>query len=143
MIPSSSASSSSASPSLLSFSPRRHFLGIPGSLSSLIGSQPSPDGKGTIPVIIVQDAKKIWKEFDYIIDVREKPEVDEGAIPGSVHIPLANLMANPSRSELKGKKVLVYCKAGIRSAKAVQALQNVGIDAVNLGGGYMAWIGDK
>jgi rhodanese-related sulfurtransferase len=122
---------------------KRHFLGVPGVLSTSIGQQPAPDGHGTIPVVLVGDAKKMWSEFEAVVDVREKNEVDEGMIPGALHIPLAVLLANPKRSELQGKKVLVYCRAGIRSAKGVQALQNAGIDAVNLGGGYLAWQGDK
>lgn len=122
---------------------RRHFLGIPGSLSQTIGQQPAPDGDGTIPVVLVADAKTIWNKFDVIVDVREKNEVDEGMIPGAVHMPLATVIAQPSRPELEGKKVLVYCRAGIRSAKAVQAMQRAGIDAVNLAGGYLAWQGDQ
>jgi len=42
--------------------PRRGFLSPPGSKSAIIGTQPTPDGQGTIPVVLVADAKKIWKE---------------------------------------------------------------------------------
>lgn len=116
---------------------------MPSSLSGKIAEQPAPDGHGTIPVVLVSDAKTIWKDFGAIVDVREEAEVAAGAIPGAQNIPLAKVLADPNIAALKGKKVLVYCKAGIRSAKAVQAMQKVGIDAVNLGGGFLAWQGDQ
>lgn len=131
---------SSSSSALL----RRSFFSPPGNKSGTISTQLSPDGKGTIPVVLVSDAKKIWNEFDAIVDVREASEVAEGMIPGAIHIPLGEVEANPKQAKLAGKKqVLVYCRGGIRSAKAVAALQGVGIKSVNLGGGYLAWQGDQ
>lgn len=133
-----------ARPALVSSPARRGFFSPPGSKSGLISTQPSPDGKGTIPVVIIQDAKKIWNEFDAIVDVREAAEVAEGMIPGAMHIPLGQILENPKQPALAGKKqVLVYCRAGLRSAKAVAAMQGAGIKAVNLGGGYLAYTGDK
>lgn len=123
-----------------SHTPRRHFLGVPGSLSQTIGEQPAPDGKGTIPVVLASDARSIWNEFGCIVDVREKHEVDEGMIEGAIHRPLGMILENPKQPEFAGKKCLVYCRAGIRSAKAVQAMQNAGIDAVNMGGGFLAYL---
>lgn len=76
--------------------------------------------------------------------MREASEVAEGMIPGATHIPLGEILASPKQAALAGKKqVLVYCRAGIRSAKAVAAMQGAGIKAVNLGGGYLAYLGDK
>jgi len=124
-------------------SSRRTFFSPPGSKSGSIGTQPSPDGKGTISVVLVSDYKAIAGDFGAIVDVREPAEVAAGAIPGAVNIPLKQIEDNPNQTQLKGKKVLVYCRAGIRSAKAVAAMQGAGIDAVNLGGGYLAWEGDK
>ena len=40
-------------------------------------------------------------------------------IPGAIHIPLGQVEAHPNQTQFKGKKVLVYCRGGIRSAKAV------------------------
>lgn len=94
--------------------------------------------------MLVPDAKKIWDDFDTVVDVREANEVAEGMIPGAVHIPLGKILENPRINTLQDKKqILVYCRSGIRSANAVQALKRVGVNAVNLGGGYLAWQGDK
>ena len=142
--PSSSSSSSSTPSFITSQPPSRSFLSPPGNKSALITSQPSPDGEGSIPCVLVSDAKRIWNEFDAIVDVREKNEVDEGMIAGAIHIPLGNILADPNIASLKDKKqVLVYCRAGIRSAKACAAMQKQGIKVVNLGGGYLAWQGDQ
>lgn len=141
--PAASTPTRPGAPLAAAAAPRRHFLGMPSSLSGKIGEQPAPDGQGTIPVVLVSDAKTIWNSFGAIVDVREEAEVAAGAIPGAQNIPLATILAEPNIAVLKGKKVLVYCRAGIRSAKAVQAMRKAGIDAVNLGGGYLAWQGDQ
>jgi sulfur-carrier protein adenylyltransferase/sulfurtransferase len=78
----------------------------------------------------------------YILDVREPNEFQISRIPGSTLIPLGQL---PSRlSELPpagdGREIVVHCKSGVRSAKAVTLLKEHGIDAKNLKGGILAWI---
>jgi rhodanese-related sulfurtransferase len=76
-----------------------------------------------------------------IVDVREDSEWNEQHIPGAIHIPLAQL--NGRISELKQYKdtpVITQCKAGGRSAKALEVLKSVGFTKVyNMDGGIMAW----
>ena len=75
-----------------------------------------------------------------LLDVREPQEYQICAIPGSTLIPLGDL---PSRLvELEGEReIVVHCKSGVRSAKAVKLLQEAGFaDAANLKGGILAWI---
>ncbi len=73
-----------------------------------------------------------------LLDVREDWEREIVRIGDSLHVPLADL---PDRvSELPvDKDIVVYCKMGGRSAKAVEFLQSVGLDAYNLAGGVDAW----
>lgn len=79
----------------------------------------------------------------YVLDVREPNEFQICRIPGSVLIPLAQL---PNRlSELPGpsdeRDVIVHCKMGGRSAKAVKLLHEQGFTrARNLKGGILSWI---
>jgi adenylyltransferase/sulfurtransferase len=40
---------------------------------------------------------------------------------------------------LKGRKLVVHCKMGGRSAKALGILQKSGIDGINVKGGINAW----
>ena len=78
----------------------------------------------------------------YLLDVRESQEFQIARIPGSTLIPLGQL---PQRlSELPtgpgSPEIIVHCKMGARSAKAVQFLKERGISARNLKGGILAWI---
>ncbi|WP_193213076.1 molybdopterin-synthase adenylyltransferase MoeB [Luteolibacter marinus] len=95
----------------------------------------------SLPSISVQDlAARIDAGDDlYILDVRQPEEEAEGTIPGAVLIPLGTL---PERiSELPaGREILVHCKAGGRSARAVKFLHEAGFpQAVNIDGGINAW----
>ena len=38
-----------------------------------------------------------------------------------------------------GKEIIVQCKSGARSARAVNQLKELGIEAKNLKGGILAW----
>ena len=72
-----------------------------------------------------------------VVDVREDAEWVHGHIEGAVHIPLMSL---PERtSEVPDGQVLVVCKVGARSARAVAYLAQAGHDAVNLDGGMLDW----
>ena len=76
----------------------------------------------------------------FLLDVREPQEHQICSIPGSVLIPLGEL---PNRiSELGGHKdVVVHCKSGVRSAKAVKIISDAGFTKVrNLSGGILRWI---
>ena len=76
----------------------------------------------------------------FILDVREPQEFEICRIPNSTLIPLGDL---PRRlSELEGKnEMVVHCKSGVRSAKAVKLLREAGFSrAKNLRGGILAWI---
>ncbi len=76
----------------------------------------------------------------FILDVREPQEYQICSIPGSTLIPLGDL---PSRlHELAGRgEMIVHCKSGVRSAKAVKLLREAGFaQARNLQGGILRWI---
>src|SRR5690242_13341549 len=78
----------------------------------------------------------------FILDVREPNEFQIARIPGSTLIPLGEL---PTRfaevpSGPGAPDVVVHCKMGGRSAKAVQQLLDRGYTNVkNLKGGILAW----
>ena len=79
----------------------------------------------------------------WILDVREPREFEICRIPGSTLIPLGEL---PKRlAEIPqgadAPDIVVHCKMGGRSAKAVALLRDHGItNARNLTGGILAWI---
>ncbi|WP_420437167.1 molybdopterin-synthase adenylyltransferase MoeB [Candidatus Poriferisocius sp.] len=76
-----------------------------------------------------------------LLDVREPDEFEQGAVPGSVHIPRGNLEPNvENRLTDKDAAVVVMCAGGVRSAFAAQTLQEMGYgDIVSMDGGFNRW----
>lgn len=82
-----------------------------------------------------------WNEVSgtdrVVVDVRDPQEYAHGNIPGALNIPLNDL--REQLGTLKGKKLLVHCQVGQRGHTAVRLLSELGVDAVNLDGGYLTW----
>ncbi|MHB1289190.1 rhodanese-like domain-containing protein, partial [Georgenia sp.] len=90
-----------------------------------------------------------------LLDVREAAERDIVIIPGAVHVPLAQVLADPTAvverigAAVAGTpgapdapdapEILVHCRSGARSARAARALAAVGARATNVDGGVLAW----
>jgi NADPH-dependent 2,4-dienoyl-CoA reductase/sulfur reductase-like enzyme/rhodanese-related sulfurtransferase len=72
-----------------------------------------------------------------LVDVRTESENQDGAIPGSVLIPVNDLRSRID--EVAGKEVVVHCAVGQRGHTAVQLLKGYGVKARNLSGGYTTW----
>jgi adenylyltransferase/sulfurtransferase len=74
-----------------------------------------------------------------IIDVRARTEYEIVHVPGAELIPVDDLDLHLGRLR-PDLRTLVYCKSGVRSARAVQMLQAHGFtDAASLSGGVIAW----
>ncbi len=81
------------------------------------------------------------------VDVRESHERQQGYIPQSIHASRGFLefvadpegpMHNPLLTP--GKRLVVYCASGGRSALAAKTLKDIGFPRVaSLAGGYQAW----
>jgi phage shock protein E len=70
-----------------------------------------------------------------IVDVRTEGEFEEGNVPGSINIPLHNIIDKVE--ELKAMQPLVLCcLSGGRSGQATAFLQAQGCDNVHNGGGW-------
>jgi sulfur-carrier protein adenylyltransferase/sulfurtransferase len=82
------------------------------------------------------------KDF-VLIDVRNPNEYDIAKIPGSVLIPLPDIEQGKGIEEVKaalnGHRLIVHCKMGGRSAKALTILKEAGIEGTNVKGGIQAW----
>jgi adenylyltransferase/sulfurtransferase len=99
-------------------------------------------GPGGIPEITVQDLKaRIDAGEDLqILDVREPHEVQICRIENSIVIPLGDVPKRATELDPK-RELIVHCKMGGRSAKAVAYLRENGYpQAVNLKGGILDWI---
>lgn len=82
------------------------------------------------------DWKQLVKNGAQIIDVRTPGEFNTGHIPGSVNMPLPNIVINLSGID-KSKPVITCCASGMRSAAAKRILKANGFAEVYNGGGWM------
>jgi|ERR671932_31476 rhodanese-related sulfurtransferase len=83
-----------------------------------------------------------------IVDIRaESQRARDGVIPGAHFVPRNELewRADPSSDwrdpvvSDPGRKLIVMCNAGYQSSLAAATLQDLGLDATDLEGGFQAW----
>jgi len=94
-----------------------------------------------VPTINAVELKKMFdrKEGFVLIDVREPFEYDICHIDQARLIPLGELPARLSELD-SADEIVLHCKSGSRSAKALRILQEAGFKkVVNLEGGITAW----
>ncbi len=73
-----------------------------------------------------------------LVDVREEMEVEMGTIEGSINMPLGDL--RDRLEELpKDKPIYVFCQVGLRGYLATRILEEHGMEAINLSGGYKTY----
>jgi len=95
-----------------------------------------------VPVTPAELKEKIEGRRDLtVIDVRSGAEcLEEGMIPGAVHIPLDELRDHIDQLD-KDRENVVYCATGLRSYLAVRVLMQKGFTRVmNLTGGTASWV---
>jgi molybdopterin/thiamine biosynthesis adenylyltransferase/rhodanese-related sulfurtransferase len=75
----------------------------------------------------------------FLLDVRNPPEFQICRIVGSTFLPLPELPARFQELD-PSREIIVHCKSGVRSAKAVAFLREQGFkNARNLKGGILEW----
>jgi sulfur dioxygenase len=99
--------------------------------------------------VSAREALALLDRIDTVfVDLREAAELERhGTIPGALHAPYGDLQKNVGANGVlhdlaatAGKKILLYCAYGERSAMAVQAAQDVGLkDTRHIEGGFDAW----
>ncbi len=96
---------------------------------------------------VEQVAAELEQENALLVDLREPNELEQGVIPGAVSAPrgMLEFYADPTspyhRNEFDpGRRVILHCAAGSRSALAADTLQQMGYTNVaHLDGGLKAW----
>ncbi len=74
----------------------------------------------------------------FLLDVREPDEWDAGHAPDGHHVPLGELESRLDEIP-SDVTVVCVCRGGGRSARAAEALANLGRVTINLAGGMRAW----
>ncbi|MGU3646995.1 ThiF family adenylyltransferase [Microbacterium sp. C23T] len=101
--------------------------------SSRVEAAPRP----AIPQLSPAEALAAQRAGAVLLDVREPFETERGVIPGSVLLPLGDVLADPSR--VGAPAVVVVCQVGMRAQRAAAALRDAGVEASVLAGGIDAY----
>jgi sulfur-carrier protein adenylyltransferase/sulfurtransferase len=116
------------------------FCGIPQAKAAEAQQQ------AEIPEMTVTDLKQVLDSgaTDYVLlDVRNPNEYEIAKIPGSTLVPLPDIENGQGvekvRSLVNSHRLIVHCKMGGRSMKALGILKAAGIDGTNVKGGIQAW----
>jgi rhodanese-related sulfurtransferase len=107
----------------------------------------------TVEVISAEGAAQILEKPDRagwnFIDVRESDEFAAGRIPGARNFPRGFLEVRADLEHYKrdpwledrGRKMILYCGGGHRSALASKSLQEMGFQRIlSLAGGWTGWV---
>lgn len=108
------------------------------------GIRGQPDEAADVPTITPREleARLRREEALDLVDVREPHEWDICRIEGARLAPLSSFSAQ-LRTLDSARDVVLYCRSGVRSAKALKQLQAAGFRKVwNLAGGILRWSDD-
>ncbi|MEQ1913962.1 MAG: rhodanese-like domain-containing protein [Sideroxydans sp.] len=98
-------------------------------------------GQASAAEVSVQQAQSMSQQGALLLDVREADEYAALHAPRAKLIPLGEVSARLKEIEAyKTKDIVVVCRSGRRSAKAVGILKDAGfIHVSNVQGGMIAW----
>ena len=87
--------------------------------------------------IEAKDIENLLKNKEFLLDVREDYEYQNGHIKGAVNLPLREILSQKDTLP-KDRDIYVYCRSAHRSADAVNFLKSLGFDKVhNIEGGFI------
>lgn len=105
------------------------------------GITPATEEPQGIEEITATDLKAEQEEGKdlFILDVRNPMEYEIASIEGAYLIPLDQLMNRVNELD-SARDIVVHCRSGVRSARAIEMLQEAGFRKLrNLKGGILAW----
>ena len=87
------------------------------------------------------ESARLREQGAILVDIREQDEVDQGIIPGAVHIPRGFLeMRIEETVRDRDTPLIVYCAGGVRSIFGAEALSDLGYrDVASMAGGFGGW----
>ncbi|EJU07806.1 rhodanese-like domain-containing protein [Fusobacterium hwasookii] len=87
--------------------------------------------------IKAKDVENLLKNKEFLLDVREDYEYQDGHIKGAVNLPLREILSQKD-SLPKDRDIYVYCRSAHRSSDAVNFLKSLGFEKVhNIEGGFI------
>ncbi|MGI9621368.1 MAG: molybdopterin-synthase adenylyltransferase MoeB [Acidimicrobiales bacterium] len=99
------------------------------------------DAKSRIDEVTTAEAEALLADGWTLLDVREPDEYEQGAVPGSIHIPRGQLESNvEGRIPVKSAPIVAMCAGGVRSAFAAETLALLDYEkVVSMDGGFNRW----
>jgi len=89
--------------------------------------------------VTVQDLAAAIERGDPVVDVRTPMEYASGHVPTALLLPMQLVPQRYEELRDAPGPVYVICEVGSRSARVVEFLATVGIDAANVAGGTAQW----
>jgi len=85
------------------------------------------------------EAKRLVAAGARLVDVRDAASYAGGHLPGAINVPVEDVAARAAEIGPAGASVVLYCKSGVRSAKAASILAGLGYLHVYDLGSYLNW----
>jgi sulfur-carrier protein adenylyltransferase/sulfurtransferase len=97
--------------------------------------------RAAVREVDARQSARLREQGAILVDIREQDEVDQGIIPGAVHIPRGYLeMRIEETVRDRDTPVIVYCAGGVRSIFGAEALSDLGYrDVASMAGGFSGW----
>ncbi len=125
-----------AHPSLTELIDYEAFCGLPANGAAHPAEQ-------AVPEVTVHDLKahRDLGETPFVLDVRKPFEAEIASLGADQLIPVEELADRLDEVQAqRDQEIVVHCRSGVRSARAVRLLHEAGFThAVNLQGGILAW----
>jgi len=87
------------------------------------------------PTLSPKEAQEKIRDGALVVDVRTEEEFQSGHLPQALNIPHDEITKHLSDLP-PDREIVLYCRSGTRSGRALKALQDEGYDKVYNGGGY-------
>ena len=89
--------------------------------------------------ITMEELERLTPETGTVVDLRPAEEYKRGTFPGAVNIPAQGFEEKLLGFE-KGKTYYLFCHTGLRSQECAQMMEEAGLSAIHVEGGYRAYL---
>jgi sulfur-carrier protein adenylyltransferase/sulfurtransferase len=126
------------------------FCGLPSAATESGDPAVSGDPSAATDSVTARELSELLAARDagasdfLLVDVREPGEREIVTIPGAIAVPRAAFHNGAAWQQLPfDKRVVLYCRSGVRSAECLGLLRAAGHpDAAHVDGGVLAWVQD-
>lgn len=84
-------------------------------------------------------ARKLVEEGALLVDVRSVDEFGSGHVDGAINVPVGRVAEHFAKETDRTRPIIMYCRSGLRSARAKSILDAAGFEAVHNLGPMTAW----